>query len=208
MKKDRLQKIDDTITLLFKDSRNDFLKITKSVSKRIFRPLQPKDFKNVYLSISKEQGDDLVALIQENKIKNIVEFGTSFGISTLFLAKGAIATDGKIVTTELIESKAQKALENFKIAGVQDYIQIKVGDASETLKDYTDSVDLLLLDGWKDLYFNIFKLLEPNFHKNTIVYVDNADMLETKKFLHTVAQNKNYKLVPKYDGKVYLITIN
>ena len=192
---------------LFSDSKNDYLKMAKGMAKGIFRPLQPSDFKDVYLSISKEQGENLKHLIVKNNIKNIVEFGTSFGISTLYLAEGAIETGGKIVTTELIESKALKAIENFKKAGVNDCIEVRVGDALETLHDYNESIDLLLLDGWKDLYLPLFQLLEPNFNTNTMIYVDNADMSDTKIFLKAVAKNSKYKLESMFQGKVVLITI-
>ena len=199
--------IKNILNELFNDSKNDYLKMAKGMAKGIFRPLQPSDFKDVYLSISKEQGENLKHLIVKNNIKNIVEFGTSFGISTLYLAEGAIETGGKIVTTELIESKALKAIENFKKAGVNDCIEVRVGDALETLHDYNESIDLLFLDGWKDLYLPLFQMLEPNFNTNTMIYVDNADMSDTKIFLKAVAKNSKYKLESMFQGKVVLITI-
>lgn len=200
--------IDTTIEELYNDSKNDFLKMLKATAKSILKPIQPSDFKDVYLSISKEQGKGLVELITENKIKNIVEFGTSFGISTLFLAQGALATGGNIISTELIESKAKKAINNFKQAGVNDLIEMRIGDAIETLKDYKEPIDLLLLDGWKNLYLSLFRMLEANFHANTIVYVDNADMAESRSFINTVSKNSKYKIEYKYQGKVALISLN
>ncbi|REE25866.1 O-methyltransferase [Winogradskyella pacifica] len=201
------KQIHTTISELFEDSKYDKLKIMKSAAKSVFRAMQPLDFKNAYLSISKEQGEDLVKLITDNKLKNSVEFGTSFGISTLFLAQGVIETGGHIITTELIESKAQKAIENFERAGVSELIEVRVGDAMETLKNHDKPIDLLLLDGWKDLYLPLFQMLEPNFHSHTIIYVDNADMKETKTFLETIGENSTYQLQPKFNGKVVLITI-
>lgn len=199
--------IESTISSLYRDSRNDYLKMVKGVAKSIFRPIQPSDFKDAYLAISKEQGLDLINLIKSNDIKNIVEFGTSFGISTLFLAQGAIETNGRIITTELIESKAFKAIENFKQAGVNDLIEVRVGDALETLKNHNTAIDLLLLDGWKDLYHPLFRMLEPNYHKNTIIYVDNADMEESRAFLARVSRNSKYELHYTHQGKVAIIKI-
>lgn len=199
--------IENTINELFVDSRNDYLKMMKGVTKGLFRPLRPADFKDVYLSISKEQGNELVNLITKNGIKNIVEFGTSFGISTLFLAQGALKTGGNIITTELIESKAKKAIENFNKAGVQHLIDVRIGDALDTLKGHNDPVDLLLLDGWKNLYLPIFEMLEPNFHSNTKIYVDNADMKETKEFLNVASFHPSYELKYYFGGKVVIISI-
>ena len=201
------KQIEATLMHLYRDSKYDHLKMIKGFAKRIYRPVQPSDFKEVYLSISKEQGADLQQLIKENNFKNIVEFGTSFGISTLFLALGVIETKGQIVTTELIESKAKKAVENFNKAGVNDFIEVRIGDALETLKGHNKPIDLLLLDGWKDLYLPIFRMLESKFHEKTIIYVDNADMAETQKFLNTVAQNPRYQLQSKYYGKVMLVYV-
>lgn len=200
-------KINETINELFEDSKNDYLKMIGQATKAVFRPMQPSDFKNVYLSISKDEGDGLENLIKENQLKNIVEFGTSFGISTLFLAKGVLETNGTIVTTELIESKALTAIENFKRAGVHDLIEVRIGNAIDTLRNYNQPIDLLFLDGWKDLYLAVFELLEPNFHKKTIVYVDNANMRETQRFLKAIDSKLKYELTPKYGGKVYLVTL-
>lgn len=199
--------IETTITQLYNDSKNDYLRMIKGAAKSIFRPMQPSDFKDAYLSISKEQGEGLKRLVQENNIKNIVEFGTSFGISTLFLAQGVMETGGRIITTELIEPKAQKAIENFEKAGVNDLIEVRIGDAMETLKKHHEPIDLLFLDGWKDLYLPLFQMLEPNFHAQTIIYVDNADMAESRAFLKIVGQNSKYQSQSKFGGKAVLITI-
>ena len=197
--------ITSVLTDLFHDSRNDHIKMMKGVAKSIFRPLQPSDFEEAYLSISKEQGAHLVTLITENECRRIVEFGTSFGISTLYLAQGALETGGHNITTELLESKALKASENFRKAGVDHLIELRTGDAMETLAHHPEPIDLLLLDGWKDLYWPLFEMLEPYFHANTLTYVDNADMSETQLFLELVAQRKQYELQALHKGKVVLI---
>lgn len=201
------EQIKSTIHQLFQDSKNDHFVMMKSMALGILRPLQPSDFKNVYLSISAEQGQYLKQLIIENDIKNIVEFGTSFGISTLYLAQGVAKTNGNIITTELVESKAAKAKQNFQQAGVLDLIDVRTGDAMETLKNHDHPIDLLLLDGWKDLYLPLFQMLEPNFHSKTFIYVDNADMADTQQFLKVVSQNSKYQLQTQYHGKVVLITL-
>lgn len=200
-------KIDLILNQLFNDSKNDHYKIMKGLAKSAFRPIQPKDFKDVYLSISKEQGKELVALIKENNLKNIVEFGTSFGISTLFLAQGILETKGKIITTELIESKAKTAIENFTKASVKDLVDVRIGNAMDTLKGHDEPIDLLFLDGWKDLYLPLFNMLASNFHKYTIIYVDNANMAASKVFLKEIAETEKYQLESKFGGKVVLISM-
>lgn len=192
---------------LFEDAKYDKLKMMKGAAKSVFRPMQPLDFKEAYLSISKKQGQGLVQLIANKNLKNIVEFGTSFGISTLFLAQGVIQTGGHIITTELIDSKAKKAIENFKRAGVNNLIEVRIGDAIETLKHHDQPIDLLLLDGWKDLYLQLFQMLEAKFHSKTFIYVDNAEMSEAKTFLNVIRQNPKYQLEPQFGGKVVVIKL-
>ncbi len=199
--------ITNVLNHLFSDAKFDMLKMMKGASKSLFRPLQPSDFKDVYLSISKTEGKELTQLVIDNNIKNIVEFGTSFGISTLCLAKGAVETGGKIITTELIDSKAQIAKENFEKAGVSDLIEVRVGDAMETLKNHDQAIDLLFLDGWKDLYLPLFQMLESHFHSQTLIYVDNANFPETKRFLRVIAQNEKFEIEHKFGGKIAIISL-
>jgi len=190
---------------LFEDSKKDRFKMIKALGKSILKPIGPEDFKDVYLSISKEQGVALRSLIKTRKLKNIVEFGTSFGISTLYMAQAILETGGQITTTELLESKAKKAQANFERAGVADLIELRVGDAMETLKEYSQPIDLLFLDGWKDLYHPLFRLLEPLFHEKTVIYVDNADMGDTRAFLQTIEQGGQYRIDYAFDEKVALV---
>jgi len=196
-----------TLVQLHDDSKNDHFKMMKSFAKSIFRLIQPSDFENAYLAISREQGESLVKLILDNELKNVVEFGTSFGISTLYLAQAVAKTGGHIVTTELLESKALKAIENFKRAEVNDLIEVRIGNAMETLKGYNKPIDLLFLDGWKDLYLPLFNLLEPNYHSGTIVYVDNADMGDSRAFLSIVQHNPSYQIESIHGGKAALIRV-
>lgn len=201
------ENIKATLIELYNDAKNDKTRIIKGLVKSIIRPMQPEDFKHAYLSITEEQGLFLVDLIKKNKLKNIVEFGTSFGISTLFLAQGALETKGRIITAELIASKAEKAMENFKKAEVSNIIDVRIGDAMQTLQNHKEPIDLLFLDGWKDLYQPLFNMLESNFHTNTIIYVDNANMSESRAFLKEVGRNDKYTLESIFDGKVVLIRI-
>lgn len=199
--------IELTLEKLFDEAKNDRYKIMKGFAKSVFRGIQPTDFKEAYLSITKEQGKHLTQLVLENRYKNIIEFGTSFGISTLFLAQGVLETKGQIITTEIIDSKANQAKENFKQAGVHDLIEVRIGNAMETLKNHNTTIDLLVLDGWKDLYLPLFEMLEPNFRKNTTIYVDNVEMTETQSFLTTISQNNKYQIEHQFAGKVALITL-
>lgn len=200
-------KIATTLSELYNDSRHDKMKMMKGAAKSIFRSIQPSDFEEVYLSISNQQGVHLRRFIIDNNIQNVVEFGTSFGISTLFLTQGVMETGGHVITTELLESKAKKAIENFKKAEVDHLVEVRVGDAMETLNNHSEPIDLLLLDGWKDFYLPLFRMLEPNFHEGTFIYVDNANMSDSKAFLHAIANDKKYNFESMFGGSVVMVSL-
>lgn len=200
--------VQSVISLLFKDAQLDALRAAKGMAKMIFRPLRPKDMENVYLPISQEQGEFFHKIIVENEFKSIVEFGTSFGISTLFLAAAAKQTEGKVITTELISSKVKVAQRNFEKAKLANFIEVREGDAIETLEDLNQPIDFLMLDGWKDLYLPLFKQLEPLFHQGTIIYADNVDMSDTQPFLNYIYANSDiYSYQRIHQGKGELIKL-
>lgn len=98
MNKFKIDRVENTLQDLHADAKKDYLRIGKGIVKSIFRPIQPSDFEHAYLPISKEQGEAIRKLIVENNFKNIIEFGTSFGISTIYLADAVRRTRGKILT--------------------------------------------------------------------------------------------------------------
>lgn len=190
MSSHRSDKIEKVLSDLHEDAKKDFMRIGKGIVKSAFRPIQPIDFENAYLPISKPQGIMLRQLIVDNHIKNVVEFGTSFGISTIYLADGVRQTGGKVITTELLESKAIRAEQNITKSGLAAYVDVRIGDAMQTLKNHTSPIDFLFLDGWKDLYLPLFQMLESQFHAGTLIYADNMDMAGTQYYGEYVL-NKN-----------------
>ncbi len=190
MNKHKSNNIEKVLHDLHEDAKKDYLRIGKGIIKAAFRPIQPIDFENAYLPISKPQGFMLRQLIIDNQFKNVVEFGTSFGISTIYLADGVRQTGGKVITTELIDSKANRAEQNIAKTGLQEYVDIRIGDAMQTLKNHTSPIDFLFLDGWKNLYLPLFQMLESQFHAGTIIYADNMDMAGTKHYGEYVLNKK------------------
>ncbi|MAL97718.1 MAG: methyltransferase [Alteromonadaceae bacterium] len=127
--------------------------------------------KSSYLAIRPDQGRWLYGLVVATGAKEIVEFGTSFGISTLYLAAGAAETGGRVTGTEFHPEKAGKARANLAEAGLE--AEILVGDALETLAGEGAEIDLLFLDGGKDLYLPVLQRLLPRLHRGSVVVADN-----------------------------------
>jgi predicted O-methyltransferase YrrM len=134
--------------------------------------------KNLPLPVSRETGALLYMLARSSGARTIVEFGTSFGISTLHLAAAVRDNGGgRLITSEFEPSKAARARVNLKAGGVIDMVEIREGDALETLSvDLPDAIDLVLLDGAKALYPEILGLLESRLRPGALVLADNADM--------------------------------
>ena len=118
--------------------------------------------KNLPLAASRETGALLYMLARSTKAQTIVEFGTSFGISTQHLAAALRDNGGgRLITSEFEPSKAARARDNLKAGGVMDLVEIREGDALETLSvDHPETIDLVLLDGAKALYPEILSLVE------------------------------------------------
>lgn len=132
---------------------------------------------NAFIPVSPDAGRFLYMLTRASKSGTVVEFGTSFGISTIYMA-AAIRDrgEGKLITTELSAGKAQKARDNLREAGLLDLVNLREGDALETLRDVTLGVTFLFLDGWKKLYLPVLKRLEPALEPGALVVADDLDL--------------------------------
>ena len=129
------------------------------------------------LPVSRETGALLYMLARSIGAKDIVEFGTSFGISTLHLAAALRDNGGgRLITSEFEPSKVARAQANLVAGGVADLVEIRQGDALQTLaRDLPERIDLLLLDGAKALYPEILALVASRLRPGALIVADNAD---------------------------------
>lgn len=130
-----------------------------------------------FIPVSADAGRFLYALVRGTAPGMTIEFGTSFGISTIYLA--AAVRDrghGIVVTTELSARKAARAREHLSEAGLADLVDIRVGDATQTLQGLDRDVSTVFLDGWKSLYLPVLELLEPALRPGALVAADDLDL--------------------------------
>jgi len=153
------------------EQMNKFLEDEKKDYKAVYRA-----FAGNYLNVSPEFGRFLYMCAVTRKAKRIVEFGSSFGISTIHLACALRdGGGGELIGTELEATKATAAKENLAAAGLADFVDIRIGDALETLKDgIGGDIDLVHLDGAFNFYLPVLKLLEPHLKAGALVIGENA----------------------------------
>ncbi|HDR8908668.1 TPA: class I SAM-dependent methyltransferase [Burkholderia multivorans] len=145
-------------------------------SKTEYRSLYGQ-LKDLWLPVSRETGVLLYQLARSTNARHIVEFGTSFGLSTLYLAAALRDNGGgRLIGSEFEPSKVAKARAHLAAGGVADLVEIREGDALQTLAgDLPESIDLLLLDGAKALYNDVLDLVESRLRAGALIVADNAD---------------------------------
>lgn len=133
--------------------------------------------KDLWLPISPETGTLLYMLARSSNAHNIIEFGTSFGISTLYLAAALRDNGGgRLIGSEFEPSKIEQARGHIAEGGFDDLVEIREGDALKTLAtDLPDTIDLVLLDGAKALYSDVLTLVESRLRPGAMIVADNAD---------------------------------
>ena len=158
---------------------------------------QAEAYQDLYIPVSPEGGKLLYALVRANRPSTVVEFGTSFGISTIYLA-AAVRDNGtgRVVSTELNAAKVARARANIAEAGLAEQVTILEGDALDTLTGFTIPVEFVLLDGWKNLYLPVLRLLEPQLTPGALVLADDS--------VSMAAQMADYLAYVRDPGRGYL----
>lgn len=179
------------LSRLHEDAKRDKWKMLRGLPKGLLAMMKgqsfwdavpPESMKDVYIPVDPDKGMFLYLTARALGAKRIVEFGTSFGISTIYL--GAAARDnggGRVISSEIESSKVQTASKNIHEAGLSDYVVIKEGDARQTLKEVEAPVDMVLLDGWQNLYLPVLKVLMPKIRPGAVVFAE--DIFTFKKTL-------------------------
>ena len=124
--------------------------------------------------IPPETGKFLALLLASiPKTGHILEIGSSAGYSTLWLAIACRAIGRRLTTFEILEEKAAVARETFKLAGVEDVVELIVGDARQHLPKYNE-VAFCFLDAEKEVYKDCYNIVIPNLVSGGLLVADNA----------------------------------
>ncbi|MGX8907510.1 O-methyltransferase [Streptomyces netropsis] len=152
------------------------------------------------LPVPPEVGTFLYQLVRATGATTVVEYGTSYGISTIHLAAAVRDNGGgKVYGSELSETKAAIATANIAEAGLSEYAEVRVGDARETLPSVPGPIGLLLLDGWTPLFLDVLRLLEPKLTTGSVVVADDTNLFPEKLkefFGHVRTAGNGYTSLP------------
>lgn len=132
-------------------------------------------FRDKMVALEKDKAEYCYALCRALRATRVVEAGTSFGVSTLYLAAAVRDNGGgSVIGTEYEPSKAKIARANFAAAGLCDYIEVREGDLAETLKVIDGPVDFMLLDIWTDAVMPAVRNVAPHLREGGIIIADNT----------------------------------
>jgi predicted O-methyltransferase YrrM len=150
------------------------------------------------IALSRDKAEFCYLLCRAIRASRIVEVGTSFGVSTIYLAaairdNGIPGDDGRVITCEIDPVKAARARENLDAAGVGKAVELRIGDARDTLKSVSGPIDFLLIDSWTSLARPIVELLKPGLRPGALVACDNTGRFKTeyRDFLDYVREPAN-----------------
>ncbi|MGW7542395.1 O-methyltransferase [Streptomyces sp. NPDC054770] len=141
----------------------------------------PHAFPDIGFSIHPAQGDLIYLLCRAVGATRVVEFATSLGVSTLYFAAAVRDNGGgTVIGSEIVPEKAATALGNLAEAGLADLVDLRIGDARETLRDLGGPVDFALIDGWPvdsgpSLARQIMETVAPQLRQGALVMNDNAE---------------------------------
>jgi predicted O-methyltransferase YrrM len=135
------------------------------------------EFREALLPISSDVGRFLYGVTRSISAKHIVEFGTSYGVSTIYFAAALRDNGGgSAIGSELEKSKVDIANQNLLEAGLSKFVEIRAGDALQTLSQIDETIDLLFLDGWNNLYLDVLQLVSSKLGKGSVILADDLDI--------------------------------
>ena len=125
------------------------------------------------LSIGRDAGALVNMIVKSGPCRRILEIGTSYGYSTVWLAEAARETGGKVISLDLADYKQAHAAQMLERAGLRDFAEFRTGDALEIIPTLAAGIDFVLLDLWKDLYVPCLDLFFLKLAPGAVIVADN-----------------------------------
>ena len=149
------------------------------------------------MNVPPEDGRVLRLLTESVGAKNVVEIGTSNGYSGIWFCMALQKTNGKLITHEIDEERAQLARENFKRAGVDKLITLVEGDAHDEVKKLKDPIDVLFLDADKEGYIDYLNKLLPLVRPGGLILAHNTTNVrgQMQNYIDAVTTNPDLETI-------------
>ncbi|MBI1767979.1 MAG: class I SAM-dependent methyltransferase [Bacteroidetes bacterium] len=146
------------------------------------------------LNVPYVDGQTLHDLIIKNGYKSALEIGTSTGHSTIWIAWAMSKTGGKVTTLELSEKRHKQAIKNLTEAGLIEFVDAKLGNAHELVKQLPGTFDFVFSDADKDWYKQYFLDVTPKLTKGGCYTAHNVvDGNVPKEYNVFVESNKEFE---------------
>lgn len=159
------------------------------------------------LNIPEVDGQTLYNLIIKGNYKNALEIGTSTGRSGVWIAWALSKTGGKLTTIEVDEGRHNQAVENFRKAGLSEFIDARLADAHQLVKELKGPFDFVFSDADKDWYKQYFLDIDPKLIVGGCFTAHNVSeggrggyMSGQREFLEYVKSLKNYETTVNSQG--------
>jgi len=147
------------------------------------------------LNVPYKDGQTLFNLITKNNYTRALEIGTSTGHSSIWMAWALSKTGGKLITIEIDEDRYKTALNNFKKAGLEEFIDARLADAHQLVKELKGPFDFVFSDADKEWYTQYFKDVDPKLVVGGCFTAHNVTdgFGDVKRFLNYVRSLPNYE---------------
>lgn len=147
------------------------------------------------LNVPYQDGKLLHNLILQNNYQSAVEIGTSTGHSTIWIAWALSKTGGKLITIEIDEKRQKEAIEKVESLGLSEFVDFRLGDAHQIVKDLEGTFDFVFSDADKDWYVQYFKDMDPKLEKGGRFTAHNVlqGMRGIGEFMDYVSKHQDYE---------------
>jgi predicted O-methyltransferase YrrM len=161
--------------------------------------------RETYANVPPADGRLLRLLAETINARNVVEIGTSTGISGLWLCLALQKTEGKLTTFEIDATRAASARRRFAQAGVDALVTVNEGDAHRNLRNVAAPVDLAFIDAEKPGYVDYLNQLLPMVRPGGLILAHNTDMVP--EYLAAVKRNPDLETVLFTQGAGMAVTL-
>lgn len=147
------------------------------------------------MNIAPGEGEYLSNLVVKLKARRVLEIGTSHGYSGIWLALGVSQTGGKLISLDIDQGRHTMAVENFRLAGLSAYADLRLADALKAIPKIDGPLDMVFIDAWKPDYIRYLKMVLPKMRSGGVIAAHNvkSQASEMEDFIQEIRTNPSLK---------------